>query len=259
MKHEVIGLKDPIVGLSKAGVKARAKTAPVGGALSTELFLPDPVALPSGAALRRAAFQRYQAGVKRGLDLLGCVLLIPVVGLLIAGLWALVRLDGGPGFYGHTRVGRGGVPFRCWKLRTMCRESEARLEQHLATDAQAAAEWAASYKLQNDPRVTRLGRVLRKTSLDELPQIWNVLKGEMSLVGPRPVPAVELVEYAGYEWAYLAARPGITGLWQVSGRNEVSYSTRVGLDLRYVLEAGVRLDAKILWRTIGVVLGRTGV
>ena len=259
MKHEVISLKDQTtrpVARDGAGSSFVAAPAPT---LPASLFAPRPAPLPSGTARRQMAFQRYQSRAKRGLDLLGCLLLAPLAGGLVGVLWLLVRLDGGPGFFGHERIGRNGVPFLCWKLRTMCRDAEARLEDHLARNPAAAAEWAESYKLQEDPRVTRLGRILRKTSLDELPQLWNVLKGEMSLVGPRPVPAVELVEYGGYEWAYLLARPGITGLWQVSGRNEVSYSTRVGMDLTYVLQAGVRMDLSILWRTIGEVLRRSGV
>lgn len=215
--------------------------------------------LPSKMDAHRARFAAYQDGAKRRFDVLGCLMLAPFIAPVVGLLWCLVRLDGGAGFFGHWRVGKDGVPFRCWKLRSMCVDAEARLARHLAQNPEAALEWEANYKLAHDPRVTRLGRFLRKTSLDELPQLWNVWRGEMSLVGPRPVPAAELAEYMNNVWAYLAARPGITGLWQVSGRNRVSYSTRVGMDLRYVLEAGVRTDLWVLWKTLGEVLRRSGV
>lgn len=208
---------------------------------------------------RLEALRRYQDGAKRWLDVAGAVLLAPVAVPVVGLLWLAVRLDGGPGFFGQDRVGRDGRVFRCWKLRSMVPDAEARLQAHLARDAAAAREWAATYKLRDDPRVTRLGRMLRQTSLDELPQLWNVLKGEMSLVGPRPVPRAELAEYAGYEWAYLSCRPGLTGLWQTGGRNDVSYRQRVRMDVRYLLLAGLRADIAILLRTPLAMMRRTGV
>lgn len=207
---------------------------------------------------RRAAFQQYMSRRKRVLDVVGVLAVAPVAVPLVAVLWGAVRLDGGPGFFGHVRVGKDATQFRCWKLRTMCVDAPARLRAHLKTDRAAAREWAQTYKLKNDPRVTRLGAILRKTSLDELPQLWNVLRGEMSLVGPRPVPQVELEEYRGFEWAYLMCRPGITGIWQVSGRNDVSYAERVRMDVSYVLNARLRTDLSVLWKTVGAVLKRTG-
>lgn len=213
----------------------------------------------SGSAERRHRLAAYQKGPKRVLDLVVLAVLAPFLLPLIAGLWALVRFDGGPGFFGHERVGQGGRSFTCWKIRTMCPGAEARLKAHLKSDRAAAREWAANYKLRADPRITRIGVLLRQSSLDELPQFWNVLRGEMSLVGPRPVPRAELEEYVGYEWAYLSCRPGITGLWQVSGRNALDYAARVKMDMSYLFAAGFRMDVAILVRTIGVVLRRTGI
>lgn len=210
------------------------------------------------APSRRSAFLRYRDGMKRALDLAGVVLLAPVAVPLVALLWCAVRLSGGPGFFAHERVGLGGAPFRCWKLRTMVPDAEARLRLHLAADPAAALEWAQSYKLRSDPRVTRLGRVLRKTSLDELPQLWNVLRGEMSLVGPRPVPRCELAEYGDAAWAYLLCRPGLTGFWQTGGRNAVSYDERIRMDMRYLLEAGPLTDLGLILVTPVAMLRRTG-
>jgi lipopolysaccharide/colanic/teichoic acid biosynthesis glycosyltransferase len=180
------------------------------------------------------------------------VLLAPV--LLI--LFALTRLDGGPALYGHVRIGRNGMPFRCLKFRSMVTNGDAVLAAHLAKDRSAQLEWDSSRKLKDDPRVTRLGRVLRKTSLDELPQLFNVLSGEMSLVGPRPVVQAELTSYYGEDGqaAYLSVRPGITGLWQVSGRSNLAYNHRVALDMEYALKASLGMDAMILCRTVSVVV-----
>jgi len=140
----------------------------------------------------------------------------------------------------------------------MVPDAQVKLQGYLLLNPSAAQEWSQSYKLQADPRVTRLGSFMRRSSLDELPQLWNVLKGEMSLVGPRPVPAAELREYQGFEWAYLTMRPGITGGWQVSGRNGVSYNDRVRMDAGYLMKASLRTDMEVLWRTVGAVLRRTG-
>lgn len=206
----------------------------------------------------RAALRNYQDGAKRWLDIAGVLVLAPFALPLVGVLWLLVRLDGGPGFFGHWRVGRDGHAFRCWKLRSMVPDADTRLEAMLARDPALRAEWQAGFKLARDPRITPLGRLLRRTSLDELPQLWNVLRGEMSLVGPRPVTRAELAAYGGYAWAYLECRPGITGLWQVSGRNDTSYEERVLLDLGYTARAGLRTDLAILARTPLAVLGCTG-
>jgi Undecaprenyl-phosphate galactose phosphotransferase WbaP len=196
---------------------------------------------------------------KRALDILGAgvglVLLSPF--FLIVAL--MVRADGGPAFFAHQRVGRGGKLFGCLKFRSMVVDSQARLEALLANDPAARAEWEATRKLKNDPRITRIGRFLRSTSLDELPQLINVLRGEMSLVGPRPVQEAEIDRYYGASAAhYMAVRPGITGLWQVSGRSETSYESRVALDVTYVSRPSLLADISILLRTPVAVLSRRG-
>jgi len=196
---------------------------------------------------------------KRALDIIGAgvglVLLAPF--FLIVAL--LVRADGGPAFFAHQRVGRGGKLFGCLKFRSMVIDSQARLEALLASDPAARAEWEATRKLKNDPRITRIGRFLRSTSLDELPQLINVLRGEMSLVGPRPVQEAEIDRYYGASAAhYMAVRPGITGLWQVSGRSETSYESRVALDVSYVSRPSLLADLSILLRTPVAVISRRG-
>jgi len=196
---------------------------------------------------------------KRALDFIGAgvglVLLSPF--FLIVAL--MVRADGGPAFFAHQRVGRGGKLFGCLKFRSMVVDSQARLESLLANDPVARAEWEATRKLKNDPRITRIGRFLRSTSLDELPQLMNVLRGEMSLVGPRPVQEAEIDRYYGASAAhYMAVRPGITGLWQVSGRSETSYESRVALDVAYVSRPSLLADLSILLRTPVAVVSRRG-
>jgi exopolysaccharide production protein ExoY len=196
---------------------------------------------------------------KRALDIIGAgvglVLLAPF--FLIVAL--MVRADGGPALFAHQRVGRGGKLFGCLKFRSMVIDSQARLEALLANDPTARAEWEATRKLKNDPRITRIGRFLRSTSLDELPQLINVLRGEMSLVGPRPVQEAEIDRYYGASAAhYMAVRPGITGLWQVSGRSETSYESRVALDVTYVSRPSLLADISILLRTPVAVLSRRG-
>jgi Undecaprenyl-phosphate galactose phosphotransferase WbaP len=196
---------------------------------------------------------------KRALDIiaagLGLVLLSPF--FLIVAL--MVRADGGPAFFAHQRVGRGGKLFGCLKFRSMVIDSQTRLEALLASDPAARAEWEATRKLKNDPRITPIGRFLRSTSLDELPQLINVLRGEMSLVGPRPVQEAEIDRYYGASAAhYMAVRPGITGLWQVSGRSETSYESRVALDVAYVSRPSLLADLSILLRTPVAVVSRRG-
>ena len=164
----------------------------------------------------------------------------------------------GPVLFGHTRIGHAGKPFKCWKFRTMVTDGDAVLRRHLDAHPAARIEWERNRKLRNDPRVTRFGHVLRKYSVDELPQIINVLLGDMSLVGPRPVATDELERYGHAVEAYLAARPGITGLWQTSGRSDTTYEQRVALDSRYAAEWTFMLDFLILLRTIPVVLGARG-
>jgi len=170
----------------------------------------------------------------------------------------LFSTDRGPIVFAHERVGRNGRRFRCLKFRSMVVNSQEALRKHLEASPQARAEWEANQKLTNDPRVTPIGRFLRATSLDELPQLINVIRGDMSLVGPRPIVEDEVVRYADEIAHYAAVRPGITGLWQVSGRSDVDYEQRVQLDSRYVREWSFAGDIVILVKTVKVVLLRTG-
>jgi lipopolysaccharide/colanic/teichoic acid biosynthesis glycosyltransferase len=196
--------------------------------------------------------------LKRVLDLVLGLLLLPFVLLLLAPVCLLVTLDGGKPVYRHLRLGRGGRTFYCYKVRTMVPDADAQLRTLLDSNHLAREEWSERFKLKKDPRVTRLGQFLRKTSLDELPQLWNVLRGDMSFVGPRPIIPDELERYGDRAIAYLACAPGISGLWQVSGRNDASYEQRVLLDERYAREWTFVLDAQILLRTLPVVLGTRG-
>ncbi len=189
------------------------------------------------------------------LTLFGTILISPIF-LIIA---IAIKLDSkGPVFFAHERIGRGGKLFKCYKFRSMRQDAQQVLQELLANDPLAKAEWDKDFKLKNDPRITRLGRFLRATSLDELPQIFNVLKGEMSLVGPRPIVEKEIERYGEGYREYKAVRPGLTGLWQTSGRNDVSYADRVRLDTWYAKNWTLWLDIIILWRTVKVVLGRDG-
>ena len=173
--------------------------------------------------------------------------------MLIVAL--LIRLTtGGPALFSHSRVGFRGKPFDCYKFRTMVRNSDEVLRAHLASDPEAARQWAEKRKLRNDPRITFFGMLLRKSSIDELPQLFNILKGEMSCVGPRPVVSDELTRYGDQVDNYLAARPGLTGLWQVTGRSSTDYANRVALDSQYVRDWSLRSDAIILARTVFAVL-----
>lgn len=182
------------------------------------------------------------------------VLLLPLLLVIAIG----VRLSGRQIFFAHERIGLNGKPFKCLKFRTMRVDAEQALAKLLAEDEAARAEWERDFKLKNDPRITRFGAFLRKTSLDELPQLFNVVRGEMSLVGPRPVVAEELSRYGRYARYYLATRPGMTGLWQVSGRNNTSYRRRVAMDCTYVRRRSLALDIRILIKTAVVVIGSRG-
>lgn len=183
------------------------------------------------------------------------ILLSPLMAILALLIW---RRDGAPVSFAHYRVGYEGKLFRCLKFRTMVKNDEQVLAELLRDDPKARAEWAQGQKLANDPRVTPLGRILRRTSLDELPQLLNVLRGEMRLVGPRPITVSELTRYGGSRWHYLSARPGMTGLWQVSGRSAMTYDERVALDRCYVEERSFWFDLRILLKTFRVVVGRKG-
>jgi exopolysaccharide production protein ExoY len=191
-------------------------------------------------------------------QLAALLILLALSPLMLLVAWLTWRRDGAPIFFAHYRVGRGGKLFRCLKFRTMYREAEQMLADLLRDSAEARAEWQRDQKLTNDPRITPVGHFLRRTSLDELPQLFNVLRGEMVLVGPRPITVAELTRYGRVRWHYLSVRPGITGLWQVSGRNDTSYEERVALDRSYVEQRTLWLDLQILFRTVGVVLSRDG-
>ncbi|MFP5307344.1 MAG: sugar transferase [Gammaproteobacteria bacterium] len=201
---------------------------------------------------------RAQALIKRGVDVAGAVALGVVFSPLIAFVICALKLDGGPVLFAHSRVGRNGRRFRVYKFRSMVADAQTALEELLDQHPELREEWERDHKLRNDPRVTRLGRFLRKTSLDELPQLLNVLKGEMSLVGPRPIVDAELRRYGRAVRYYLASKPGITGLWQVSGRSDTDYGRRVAMDRYYAENGSVLLDLSILARTVLVVLGRRG-
>lgn len=208
-------------------------------------------------ALRGSLSRVYSVYGKRAFDLvlvfLGAPIAIPVILFCALALW----LEGGKPFYAQPRIGRSGHVFSILKLRTMVRDADALLKSHLDSDPALKAEWDAHQKLKNDPRITRVGRFLRVTSLDELPQIWNVLKGEMSLVGPRPMMPEQLTMYGNPD-AYLALRPGLTGRWQVSARNESGFTARQVMDREYFTRLSLMEDVSMLRKTVGVVLRATG-
>ena len=197
--------------------------------------------------------------IKRAFDLVGAVAGIALLSPLLVMLALLVKFsDGGKVLYGHRRIGRNGEVFRCLKFRTMVENGDEVLAAHFAGNPQSRDEWLATRKLQDDPRVTRVGAVLRKLSLDELPQIFNILRGDMSIVGPRPVVRDELELYGAAAECYLKSRPGLTGLWQVSGRNDVSYRARVAFDRHYVENWSFASDLKIIVRTVPAVFSSRG-
>lgn len=196
--------------------------------------------------------------LKRTMDIFGSLAIITALSPVLLILYFLIKKDGGNAIYGHPRIGRNGKEFKCLKFRSMVVNSKEVLEHLLATDPEAKAEWDKDFKLRNDPRITKVGAFIRKTSLDELPQLFNVLKGEMSLVGPRPIIKEELERYEEDVDYYLMAKPGMTGLWQVSGRNDVDYETRVYFDSWYVKNWSLWNDIAILFKTINVVLKRDG-
>lgn len=199
-----------------------------------------------------------QRGMKRAFDVSGAVVIALLLSPLLLGIWWRIRKDGGCAIFGHERVGQGGRPFKCYKFRTMVPDAKACLERLLATSLAAREEWERGFKLKDDPRVTPIGSFLRKTSLDELPQLWNVIKGDMSLVGPRPVVAAELERYGDNLAYYFMARPGMTGVWQVSGRNDVDYRTRVYLDVWYLKNWSLWYDLIILLKTCSVLVKKSG-
>jgi exopolysaccharide production protein ExoY len=189
--------------------------------------------------------------------ILGALLIVGLSPILLV-IAFLAQRDGGPVLFGHRRIGQDGRVFVCWKFRTMVMNADQVLERVLATDPAARAEWEVNFKLKRDPRITRVGQFLRTTSLDELPQLFNVIKGEMSLVGPRPIVADEVRRYGAAFHDYTRCRPGITGLWQVSGRSDVDYRGRVRLDQQYSRRWSLATDFSVLWKTVFVVIQRRG-
>ena len=211
----------------------------------------------AGSSLATAGKLRQRVA-KRGLDLLVASALLVLWTPFLVTVALLVRVDGGPALFRHERIGRGGRPFICYKIRTMGVDAEVRLAKLLDENPQARAEWLANQKLEDDPRVTSLGRWLRRTSLDELPQLFNVLRGDMSMIGPRPVVRDELARYGVEIPHYLRERPGLTGLWQISGRNDLTYEERVWLDGWYLRNMSLVGDLKILVKTCWVVIHGRG-
>jgi exopolysaccharide production protein ExoY len=222
-----------------------ATPAPTGLAkTASELFLPRPLGI-------------YSNYVKRLVDVTLVLLAAPIVLVVVLVIAALILLqDGRSPFYWSMRVGRNGRIFRMLKLRSMVPDADERLADYLATDPEAAFEWKTTQKLKTDPRITRLGRVLRKSSLDELPQLWNVLIGDMSLIGPRPMMPDQRVIYPGR--AYYALRPGVSGPWQVSDRNASTFARRADFDLNYHRTLSFTNDIMLIGLTLSAVLRGTG-
>lgn len=196
---------------------------------------------------------------KRVFDLILAAISITVLSPLLIILAITVRFsDGGPAMFGHTRVGFSGKPFKCWKFRSMAPNSEALLQQHLAANPEAAQEWKLNQKFQNDPRVTPLGYFIRKYSIDELPQLFNILTGDMSFVGPRPIQRSESEKYGRSLRHYLRSRPGLTGLWQISGRSDSTYKKRVVFDRYYVTHWSMLTDLVLIFKTVPVAITGSG-
>lgn len=232
--------------------------------LAEDLTSGPPVdkAKPEKDAARHARKRRgvYRVWGKRLMDVAVVLVLAPIVLPLLFVVALVTALDGGSAFYAQTRIGRDGRVFKCWKIRTMVPNAEAVLQRMIRNDGEIAREWEENQKLARDPRVTRWGRALRRTSLDELPQLWNVLKGDMSLIGPRPFTPEQktLYDANGQSAAYYQLRPGITGLWQVDRRNEGAFGDRVDYDRRYNQDLSLFLDLTIAFRTVLVMAKATG-
>ena len=221
--------------------------------------LPSPPEIPvQGSRSANPPFVVGGAG-KRYFDICVALSSIALWLPLLCLIAIAVKFAGrGPILYRHRRVGRNGKAFDCLKFRTMVVDADAILHRHLSTNCEAAREWAENHKLRNDPRITPLGAVLRKTSLDELPQLFNILKGDMSFVGPRPIVVAEVVKYGECITHYMCARPGLTGPWQVGGRNDVDYARRVALDSQYVENWSFWRDVAIITKTVRVIVTSRG-
>jgi len=198
------------------------------------------------------------SALKRAMDIAGALVALILAAPLFLVVGLRLALQSGPVFFAQTRIGKNGKYFQCYKFRTMHIGAQERLRHVLETDAELRAEWQQHRKLSVDPRITRIGRLLRQTSLDELPQLINVLKGDMSLVGPRPILPNEMQKYRGYIGYYLSVKPALTGLWQINGRNNTTYNRRIALDMTYVRKNSILLDLKILASTLPVLLRGDG-
>lgn len=218
--------------------------------------LTQTIEMPVQTNIRTSHVRLYRNFLKRLLDIVLVLVSAPLVIPLVGFMALLVLLDGGKPFYSQLRIGRGGRTFRIWKLRSMAPDADKQLKNYLAENPEARREWSQMQKLQHDPRITRVGRMLRKSSLDELPQLFNVLSGSMSLVGPRPMMPEQKALYDGT--AYFKLRPGITGPWQISDRNACSFAKRVSYDEDYDRELSLWTDLRILAKTVLVVLRGTG-
>ena len=237
----------------------RTDDAPTKGA-SRPSAKPPAMIAPEEGTTREIGLSTIGYGLKRAFDLGSVLVILALFGWLMILIALAVRVSGGSKvIYGHTRIGRNGRLFQCLKFRSMVANSDEVLRNLLATDPDARAQWDRDFKLKEDPRITRIGRFIRKTSLDELPQLWNVIKGEMSIVGPRPVVQAEFDQYyGGAREHYLSVPPGLTGLWQVSGRNDLDYAQRVELDKAYVEKSNILYDFMIVMRTVKVMVVRRG-
>ena len=258
------GLKDEAQGkliyriqplVENIGVIPNFVGIPTGGLEIESLFNEKLVVLRLKNNLARPLNRMLKTVFDYALTLLGTIAISPI--LLFIAIW-IYKDSPGPVIFKHIRIGKDGKPFPCYKFRSMCVDAKEKLAELLANDPAAREEWERDFKLKNDPRITKSGAFLRKTSLDELPQIFNVLKGEMSLVGPRPIIQEELARYGEYVGDYLMVKPGITGMWQVSGRSDIEYHERVLLDSWYVRNWSVWIDIVMLFKTFAVVVARKG-
>ncbi len=216
--------------------------------------------IPGSVTHPRHSFRLYRAIVKRLLDVAIVVLILPIILPVILVAWAVMYIGGGKGFYSQPRIGKGGKLFKCWKIRTMETDADKCLATFIKTDPGLAREWHQNQKLQDDPRITIFGAFLRKTSIDELPQMWNVLIGDMSLIGPRPFTPDQKTLYDGGQFsrAYYILRPGVSGLWQVESRNFGEFTDRVIYDETYAENLSFYYDLRIAIRTVWVILRATG-
>ncbi|MDO4921916.1 MAG: undecaprenyl-phosphate galactose phosphotransferase WbaP [Phascolarctobacterium sp.] len=267
VKHVFIaapGLRDEALGrliyrvqplVKNIGVIPNLVGVPLGSVEAESIFSEKLLILRLKNNLARPLNRAIKLVFDYTLTIVGTICISP---LLLYIAYRIKKEDPGPIFFAHTRIGKDGKSFPCYKFRSMVVNSKDMLETYLAENPAAREEWERDFKLKDDPRVTPIGKILRKTSLDELPQIFNVLRGEMSLVGPRPIIAEELARYGEYVGDYLMVKPGITGMWQVSGRSDIEYSERVQLDSWYVRNWSMWLDFMLLFKTFAVVLGRKG-